>query len=735
MIFEKYIDRRLLFVNIHPFPKNSRSRVNLDPMNALKFSLPNSTRFYSLRGIVLFLGISVMVSITSWADDETVDLAVMEIIGDRAFETSLAIPADVMMGELDTSLSLDQALRKLSSVDTFRSIDSFTAHPTTQGVRFRHTATNATSRALLLVDGVPQNDPFGGWIYWNKLPSESISSLETFTVGSVPAWGNYSSGGAIHLTTKSPLSDQSRFTIQGGSFGTVKASLQHNTALSENTGISLEGRLFSSDGYTVVSPEQRGLVDIDSKSEYEYFRIQLAHQINDDWQWALTGQYFDEVRINGTALSPNSTSATDLSWMLTKDSGTGPEFSFVAFYQDRDFKNVFSSVTEDRSSERQVLDQFAVPAEALGGQATFFWEGSGYVNFLAGTDFRESTGSANERTRNLGAGFTRERQEGGEQSFLGAFITAQALLDEASTLEGTLRLDHWKQKDGFRREFNLETGAQTRDTVYPYRSGDVASFNGKYTRQLDTNWSFSALVFQGFRAPTLNELYRPFRVRNDIVESNPDLGKETTTGGELNLNYQDESNTFQLSVFHYSLEDMVTNTFLHDDFGFDSLCGFVPGGGSCNQRTNIEDSEVQGFEAAWQWDPGNDVVFLFNYTFADTEFKHSSLLQAIEGNSFPLSPKHKLNSQVLWQYSVSLNFIAQAQYRSNHYDNVLNTRKLDSSVVVGVGLNYQTPDQPWGFRVQVDNLFDEAVTTAIASSGIMTQSAPRNAWVSVSYRK
>lgn len=676
-----------------------------------------------------------MVSFTSRADEETVNLALMEIIADRAFESSLAIPADVMLGEMDTSLSLDQALRKLSSVDTFRSIDSFTAHPTTQGVRFRHTATNATSRALLLVDSVPQNDPFGGWIYWNKLPSESISSLETFTVGSVPAWGNYSSGGAIQITTKSPMLDQSRYSVQGGSFGTVKASLLHNTALSENTGISVEGRLFSSDGYTVVNREQRGLVDIDSESEYEYFRIQLAHQINDDWQWALTGQYFDEERLNGTALSPNSTSATDLSWTLTKDAGAGPGFNFVAFYQDRDFKNIFTSVAEDRASELAVLDQYAVPAEAIGGQATFFWEGSGYLNFLAGADFRESTGSANELTRNLGSGFTRERQEGGEQSFVGGFFTAQTQLDENSSLEGTLRLDHWKQSDGFRKEFNLETGAQTRDTLYPYRSGEVVSFNGRYTRKLDTNWSFGALVFQGFRIPTLNELYRPFRVRNDITESNPDLKEERTTGGELSINYQDESNTFQLSVFHYSMDDMVTNAFLHDNVGFDSLCGFVPGGGSCNQRINIEDSEVQGFEAAWQWDPGKDLVFLLNYTFADTEFRNSTILQAIEGNSFPLSPKHKLNSQLIWQFNESLNFVGQAQYRSNHYDNELNTRKLDSSVVVGVGMHFQAPDQPWGFRVQVDNLFDEAVTTAIASSGIMTQSAPRNAWISVSYRK
>jgi outer membrane receptor protein involved in Fe transport len=683
----------------------------------------------SFQIFVITIGFNLFLS----ADEETIELATLQVVAERAFETQFGIPADDLLGDFETSLSLDSALRKLSSVDTFRSIDSFTAHPTTQGVRFRHTATNATSRALLLVDGVPQNDPFGGWIYWNKLPSESISSLETFTVGSVPSWGNYSSGGAIHLTTQSPFIDQTRFALQGGSFNTVKATLLHNTSISENTGISVEGRLFSTDGYTVVRPDQRGPVDRDSESEYEYLRLQLAHKINDDWHWALTGQYFDEERINGTELSPNSTQATDVSWTLTKEAGAGPGFSLVTFFQDRDFQNIFTSVNEDRTSEQPVLDQYAVPAEAFGGQATFIWEGNGYLNFLAGADFKESEGSANELNRNLGSGFTRERQGGGKQSFLGAFLTAQALPDEQSTLESTLRVDHWKQEDGFRKEFNLETDVQTRDTEYPYRSGDVVSLNGKYSRQLDENWSFGALIFQGFRAPTLNELYRPFRVRNDIVESNPDLEEETTTGGEISLNYQDEANTFQLTAFHYTLNDMVTNVFLRDGGGFDSLCGFVPAGGSCNQRANIEDSQVQGLELAWQWDPGNDLVFLINYTFADTEFKDSTLLPAIEGKHFPLSPKHKLSSQVLWKFTDNLGFTGQLLYRSNHYDDVLNTLKIDSSVVVNLGAHYQVLNKPWGFRVQIDNLFDEAVTTAISSSGIFTQSAPRNVWVSVSY--
>jgi outer membrane receptor protein involved in Fe transport len=242
-------------------------------------------------------------------------------------------------------------------------------------------------------------------------------------------------------------------------------------------------------------------------------------------------------------------------------------------------------------------------------------------------------------------------------------------------------------------------------------------------------------VFSGFRAPTLNELYRPFRVRNDITESNPNLGKETSTGGELSIYYLDEASSFELSLFHYELDDMVTNLFLHNDFGFDPLCGFVPGGGSCNQRGNVENSEVQGFEMAWLWNATADLELLLNYTYSDTEFKKSLIQPGIEGNAFPLSPRHKVTSQVVWHYWENLDFLAQAQFRDRHFDNVLNTRTIGRSLVVNAGAYYQVPEAPWSFRIQVDNLFDEDVTTAISSSGIVTQSAPRNAWVSVSYQR
>ena len=68
--------------------------------------------------------------------------------------------------EQAASRELDQLLKDVPGVQLFRRSDSRSGHPTSQGVTLRALGGNASSRALLVLDGVPQADPFGGWVNW-----------------------------------------------------------------------------------------------------------------------------------------------------------------------------------------------------------------------------------------------------------------------------------------------------------------------------------------------------------------------------------------------------------------------------------------------------------------------------------------------------------------------------------------------------------------------------------------
>jgi len=97
-------------------------------------------------------------------------------------------PADVTVltrQDIDRSPSqtLDDLLRQVPGFSLFRRTSSVVGHPTTQGVSLRGIGPSGTSRALVLLDGVPINDPFGGWVYWDKIPLASIEQVEVVRGG------------------------------------------------------------------------------------------------------------------------------------------------------------------------------------------------------------------------------------------------------------------------------------------------------------------------------------------------------------------------------------------------------------------------------------------------------------------------------------------------------------------------------------------------------------------------
>ena len=74
--------------------------------------------------------------------------------------------------------ALDDALRSTPGFTLFRRSSSRVANPTTQGVTLRGVSGSGASRTLVLADGVALNDPFGSWVYWNRVPAAAVDRVE-----------------------------------------------------------------------------------------------------------------------------------------------------------------------------------------------------------------------------------------------------------------------------------------------------------------------------------------------------------------------------------------------------------------------------------------------------------------------------------------------------------------------------------------------------------------------------
>src|SRR5579872_7054150 len=102
------------------------------------------------------------------------------------------------------ALIADDALRNVASFSLFRRTSSIAAQPTTQGASLRGIGPSGQSRTLVLLDGVPFNDPFGGWVYWTRVPLSSVDRVEVTEGTASSLYGNYAMGGVINIITNTP---------------------------------------------------------------------------------------------------------------------------------------------------------------------------------------------------------------------------------------------------------------------------------------------------------------------------------------------------------------------------------------------------------------------------------------------------------------------------------------------------------------------------------------------------
>jgi len=155
--------------------------------------------------------------------------------------------------------TVDDLLRQVPGFSLFRRNSTLVSNPPSQGVSLRGIGPSATSRTLVLLDGVPFNDPFGGWVYWSKVPLESIERIEVTRGGGSGVYGNYALGGVINIVTRRPEAGVAQSKLEVGTRDTVDADLLASHVIGP-WAASLEGSFFRTDGYKIVREDQRGAI-------------------------------------------------------------------------------------------------------------------------------------------------------------------------------------------------------------------------------------------------------------------------------------------------------------------------------------------------------------------------------------------------------------------------------------------------------------------------------------------
>ncbi len=426
------------------------------------------------------------------------------------------------------ALRVDDVLRQVPGFSLFRRSGSRTANASAQGVSLRGLGGSASSRALVMLDGIPLVDPFGGWVYWNRIPRVALSSVEVFRGGSSNLYGSSALGGVVQFLTPEP--DKPSFALET-SYGN-----ENTPDLSVWTGsrvgrwdYSLATEMFRTDGYMIVPDSIRGSVDTRANSKDVTVYGRVGHELGNNGRIFARGNFYTEARNNGTQLQTNDTRIGEGALGLDKRFSHDDSLTVRLYGDVESYNQTFTAVAANRKSET-LTDLQHVPEQVVGAAGQWVHPLGSSQTLLGGADFSSVIGASNEI---LLTGPNRNRNGGGRQRTLGFF--GEDIFRRARwTVILAARVDDWKNYQGSLVTIPLAGHAVS--TSYPSRTDVALSPRLSVLRALNDHVSLTASVYRAFRAPTLNELYRTFRVGNVLTFNNAGLSAERLTGAEAGAN-------------------------------------------------------------------------------------------------------------------------------------------------------------------------------------------------------
>ncbi len=614
---------------------------------------------------------------------------------------------------------LDEVLKHVPGLQLFRRSDARSGHPTSQGVTLRALGGNASSRALLVLDGIPQADPFGGWVNWPAYDPAALAEVRVIRGGGSVAHGPGALAGVIAMTSNlTPGFDAS---ILGGSRESVEGRLRAMATLGNGL-IGLSARAARGDGFIPITGETRGPAD--RPADYREANLRafgmLPLAANLDVQ--ISGSAFTDRRERGLEFTNNRTDGADASVRLI---GRGSwAWSATAYGQGRELKSSFASVNPDRSVATRVSLQYAVPSHAFGGSFEVR-PPIGGAELRIGADARTADGESREYFAYIAERPTRWRRAGGQTLTVGAFGDLSHQLGDL-TLSGGVRLDYWRIVDGMLQERVLATGTSLRDETYPTRDGWLPTARAGAVLDAGGGYRFRSAAYLGWRMATLNELFRPFRAGPDATAANPQLKPERLTGAEVGIDYRRTRLNISMSAFLNRLHDAVANVTLGRGPGVFPGVGFVGHGGEYRQRMNIDAITARGIEASvdarsgfWSFQAGASLI--------DAKARGSGVARQLDGMRPAQTPQVAFTAQVGWQNGLRVVSV-MLSHAGAQFEDDLNQRRLSAATTVDGFVAW-----PIAPRIQLairgENLLNERVLAGIAADGSIERATPRTLWV------
>ena len=602
---------------------------------------------------------------------------------------------------------IENRLRDEGGIVQFRRSDGRSAHPTSQGVTLRGLGGNASSRALVTLDGVPQADPFGGWVAWSAYDAINLGGVLITRGGGSGADGPGALAGTIGF--HSSMADGVDTSAAYGSRGSLDFTASAGGEVGKGE-IAVDGRYSRGDGFVPVVAGQRGAVDRSAPYRQGGLGLRLRFDGGTDSRIEASLRGFADRRDRGTDFTASKADGIDASLRFVRDPIGEAQWLALAYVQLRDFESGFASVAAGRNSVAPALFQ-RVPATGLGARVELRPAFDRENPLRIGIDWRRTTGRTEEDFFFAGVVPGRHRTAGGSSDTIGAF----AEWTSGDPGEGFLwtlsgRVDRWWLGEGYRLERNIG-GSVITDLHFAARQGWEGS------GRAGVRWSSGAFAlrgaaYRGWRLPTLNELYRPFRVGAEVTNANEALEPERLWGGEIGADWDNGDTRLSATLFVNHLENAIANVTLAPNL---------------NQRRNLDAIDSKGVELSAEHRVG-PVAVRATWAFTDAKVEASGGAIVLDGRRPAQIAKHGGSLSARIDDRGPFGGFATLRYIGKQNEDDLGLLRLDDALTLDAGLSWRFSDAV-SIEARGENLTGELVPAAISAAGIVERATPRTLWV------
>ncbi len=648
----------------------------------------------------------------SLAAQETADAAIAAeiVVTGKGLPETPAAPAyavtEIEREDIVTSSSgrIEDVLSSVAGFQQFRRSDSRSSNPSAQGITLRALGGNASSRALVLLDGVPMVDPFFGYIPLSAIAPDGLGNIRVTRGGGSGPFGAGALAGTVELTS---ADIDALGPVNASMLVNQRGETEASAGIAQQLGsgfVVANGRWDRGQGFHTTPASDR--VPATARAAFDSWSVGLRGVVplNDTVELQARGLLFDDQRTLRFEGADSSSQGQDASIRLV---GRGDwQFDALAYVQARNFSNVVISSTRFVP----VLDQRNTPSTGIGGKLELR-PPVGPDNVLRlGADYRRASGELQEEAYSAFSGnLTEARRAGGRNSDLGLFIENDFSLGRV-VLTGGLRADRTVIENGFYRARNA-AGAIVSETISPDRSDWTLTYRAGATFKASDALRVRAAAYSGLRLPTLNELYRPFVVFPVVTEANASLKNERLEGFEAGADFTAaEGISLSVTAFDNRVKNAISNVTLAPNM---------------RQRQNLPAVDARGLELAASLERGS---FSLNgslaYTDAAVDGRGSSI--DLDGKRPSQTPEWAGSMTVAWRPADGWLASATLRHVGAQFESDQETDRLPPATTLGA--YFQAPlGGRFSLVLRGENLTDETIVTR-NSGGSIDLGVPRTFW-------